>query len=134
MAEEIREIMAKLGVRKFADLVGRTDFLKVNKQNMNFKEASLNFDCILLDARTLRPNASTRGGTMQQMFDLDKRLDEKAIAGAKDVLDGKQARVSMEMKITNFDRTFGATLSNQISLRYKDVGLPTDSIHVINYY
>ena len=120
--------MAKLGFKKFSELIGRTDKLKVNKTNMNYKEASLNYDSILLNASTLRPNVSIAGGSVPQQFDIEKRLDQKVIELAQDVLDGKQARCTIEMKIKNEDRTFGATLSNQISLRYKDKGLPDDSI------
>jgi glutamate synthase domain-containing protein 2 len=79
LAEEVREIMAKLGFRTFKELVGRADKLKVNKKNMNYKEASLNYDAILLDAKKLNPNASTAGGTVSQQFDLEKRLDQKVI-------------------------------------------------------
>jgi glutamate synthase (NADH) len=130
LAEEVREIMAKLGFRKFSEMIGRTDKLKVNKDNLNFKEKSLNFDSILLNAKTLRPDANINGGSVKQVFDIEKRLDQKVIELAKDVLEGKQEKINMEFKITNEDRTFGATLSNQISLKYKDVGLKPDSIHI----
>jgi glutamate synthase (NADH) len=130
LAEEVREIMAKLGFRKFSEMIGRTDKLKVNKDNLNFKEKSLNFDSILLNAKTLRPDANINGGSVKQVFDIEKRLDQKVIELAKDVLEGKQEKVNMEFKITNEDRTFGATLSNQISLKYKDAGLKPDSIHI----
>ena len=67
---------------------------------------------------------------MAQNFDIDKRLDQIAIQQAMDVLDGKQDSIRMDMKITNVDRTFGATLSNEISRRYKEVGLRDDSIYI----
>jgi glutamate synthase (NADPH/NADH) len=130
LAEEVREIMAKLGLRNFKELIGRSDKLRVNKENMNFKEESLNFDSVLLNAKSLRPDASIDGGSVKQEFNIEKRLDQKVIELAKDVLEGTQKKVKMEFKITNEDRTFGATLSNRISLRYKDVGLKEDSIHI----
>jgi glutamate synthase (NADPH/NADH) len=130
MAEEIREIMSKLGFTRFEQLIGRTDKLKVRSDNINFKEASLNYDSILLNAQQLRPDVSIRGGSIKQIFDLEKRLDQKVIALAQDVLDGKAERVEMNLKITNDDRTFGATLSNKISLKYKNVGLKEDSIFI----
>lgn len=67
---------------------------------------------------------------MKQIFNLEKRLDEKLITQAADVLSGKAKRVVIEMPITNADRVLGATLSNRISLLYKEKGLPDDSIHV----
>lgn len=130
MAEEIREIMAKLGFRTFNELVGRSDLLKVRKSGLSFKEASLNFDSILFNTRNLRPDVSVKGGSVKQEFDIEKRLDMKVIELAKDVLEGRSKHVDIQLQITNVDRTFGATLSNQISLKYKDVGLPDDSIHI----
>jgi glutamate synthase (NADPH/NADH) len=130
MAEEIREIMAKLGFTRFEQLIGRTDKLKVRSDNTNFKEASLNYEAILLNAQQLRPDVCIRGGSVKQIFDLEKRLDQKVIALAQEVLDGRAERVEMSLKITNDDRTFGATLSNKISLKYKNVGLREDSIYI----
>ena len=130
MAEEIREIMAKLGFRKFSELVGRTDKIKVKRDNMNFKEASLNYESILLCAQSLRPTASIVGGSVKQKFDLEKRLDEKVIELAKDVIEGKAEKINIELDITNEDRTFGSTVSNRISLKYKNVGLREDSINI----
>jgi glutamate synthase (NADH) len=131
IAEDIREIMAKLGFRKFNELVGRSDKLKVRQSgNLNFKEKSLNYEAILLDARQLRPGVSTQGGSTKQKFDLEKRLDQKVIELASDVLDGKSDSCTIELNITNDDRAFGATLSNKISLKYKDIGLRDDSIQI----
>lgn len=130
VAEEVREIMAKLGIRKFSELVGRTDRLKAKNSNMNFKEASLNYDAILLNAQKLRPEASIRGGTVKQIFDLEKRLEERIIEQSLDVIEGKSEKIILNYKITNEERSFGATLSNRISLKYKAAGLPEDSIHI----
>ena len=55
LAEEVREIMARLGFRTFGELIGRADKLKINKTNMNYKEASLNYESVLLNANKLRP-------------------------------------------------------------------------------
>jgi glutamate synthase (NADPH/NADH) large chain len=65
-----------------------------------------------------------------QDFGIERRLDMKVIEAAREVLDGKKERVELEMKICNEDRTFGATLSNEISLRYRDAGLKDDSIKI----
>ena len=128
LAEEVRDIMAKLGFRTFNELIGRADKLKVNKENQNYKEASLNYDSLLINAQTLRPNVSIIGGSTPQNFDMDKRLDQKVLELAKDVIDGKTESTVIDLKITNIDRTFGATLSNAISLKYNDIGLKDDSI------
>ena len=97
---------------------------------MNFKEASLNYESILLNAQSLRPTASIVGGSVKQKFDLEKRLDEKVIEMARDVIEGKAEKINIELDITNEDRTFGSTVSNRISLKYKNVGLKEDSINI----
>lgn len=130
IAEEIREIMAKLGFRKFNELVGRTDKIRVKTESQNFKEASMNYDAILLNAQSLRPNVSILGGSVKQVFELEKRLDQTVIELASDVLEGIKERIDLNLKITNQDRTFGATLSNRISLKYQEKGLKEDSIHI----
>ncbi|CAF0729763.1 unnamed protein product [Brachionus calyciflorus] len=130
IAEEIREIMAKLGISKFSDLVGRVDRLKPKHNNANFKEASLNYDAILLNASTLRPSASIRGGSVKQNFELEKRLEEKVISETLDVIEGKKESISLEYIINNEERAFGASLSNLISLKYKEKGLKEGSIHL----
>ena len=130
MAEEIREILAKLGMRRFEELIGRADLLRVRRTNQTFKEASLNYDSILVNAASLRPDVSIRGGSVKQTFGLEKRLGHQAIELSQDVLEGRAKSCKLEFKITNEDRAFGATLSNQISLRFKDLGLPEDSIYI----
>lgn len=130
LAEEVRELMAKLGFRTFSELIGRADKLKINKTDMNYKETSLNFDSVLLNSHELRPEVCVKGGSVAQNFDIEKRLDQVAIQQAMAVLDGKQESIRMEMKITNVDRAFGATLSNEISRRYREIGLKDDSIHI----
>lgn len=102
----------------------------MRRKNQTQKEASLDFSSLLLNAQNLNPKASTRGGTVKQIFNLESRLDEKVIALADDVLTGKSKNVRIEMPITNSDRVFATTLSNRISLIYKDKGLPDDSIHI----
>jgi glutamate synthase (NADPH/NADH) len=122
--------MAKLGFRTFNELIGRADKLKVRKSDQNFKEASLNYDSILLNASSLRPDASTRGGSVKQIFALEKRLGYNAIELARDVIEGKAEKCRIDFKITNEDRAFGATLSNEVSLVHKNVGLKEDSIYI----
>ena len=76
LAEEVRGIMAKLGVRRFQDLIGRTDFLKRRSDggpNRNPKADMLRLDAILHNARNMRPEASIEAGTVAQNFQLEKR-------------------------------------------------------------
>ena len=128
IAEDIRRIMANLGIAKFQDMIGRTDLLKRFDNTLNDKADLLQFDAILKSALELRPNTNIIGGSVSQDFKLSSRLEEKVILDCKDVLEGKRQKIQMNLKINNEERTFGATLSYYISLKYHETGMEDDSI------
>lgn len=66
--------MAKLGFRRFQDLVGRTDCLKFSPDVENSKAGLLDFGKILTNALTMRPGTNILGGSVNQVFNLEKRL------------------------------------------------------------
>ncbi|KAJ8315663.1 hypothetical protein KUTeg_007813 [Tegillarca granosa] len=131
IAEEVRQIMSKMGVRSLQDLIGRTDRLAFDPDPENHKAKMLDFTSILENARNLRPDVSIVGGSVPQQFEQEKRLDNVLIEKCKDVIEGKTKQIKLNMNITNEDRTFGATLSYHISRKYVEAGLPDNSI-VIN--
>ncbi|XP_061171212.1 uncharacterized protein LOC133180759 [Saccostrea echinata] len=131
LAEEIREILAKLGRRSLQEVIGCTELLKFSPDPENHKAKLLDFQLILKNALTLRPNTNMVGGSVSQIFDLDKRLDYKVLEKCRDVIDGKQKSVTLNMNICNEDRTFGATLSYYISKKTVEDGLPEGSINII---
>ncbi|KAJ8958827.1 hypothetical protein NQ318_019589 [Aromia moschata] len=126
LAEEVREYMAKLGIRTFQELIGRTDMLKVI-ENGTQKARMLNLNLILQNALHMRPGVNIKGGSEAQDFQLDQRLDNILIEKAKPVIDGTQKTVDIEMKICNEDRAFTCTLSYHISCKYQEDGLPEGS-------
>ncbi|XP_005109373.2 putative glutamate synthase [NADPH] [Aplysia californica] len=130
LAEEVRSIMAEMGFRTFQEMIGRVDKLKFSPDPTNFKAQMLDFSNITKNALDLRPGTSIRGGTVAQNFEFEKRLDNKMIAQAMDVLEGRSKHVLIETKICNEDRAFGATLSNEISKRTVEDGLPEKSIEI----
>lgn len=67
---QIREQMAKLGISKFQDLIGRTDLLRPNENNVNPKAKYLNFNAILKNALHMRPGVNIRGGSATQVGNL----------------------------------------------------------------
>ena len=75
IAEEIRLIMAKLGIAKFQDLIGRTDLIKRfdGKITNNNKAELLQFENILKSALELRPKTNIIGGSISQDFKLNSR-------------------------------------------------------------
>lgn len=130
LAEEVRTLMAEMGFRTVQEMIGRTDKLKFKPSTGNNKAELLDFSNILANALELRPNTNIKGGSVAQNFEHEKRLDNKVLELAKDVLDGKSKNVKIDLTIRNVDRTFGATLSNEISKRTAEDGLPPKSIEI----
>nr|XP_022287923.1 glutamate synthase 1 [NADH], chloroplastic-like isoform X2 [Crassostrea virginica] len=130
LAEEIREILARLGKRSLQEVVGCTELLKFSPDPENYKARLLDFSLILKNALTLRPHTQILGGSVQQIIDLDKRMDYEVLDKCRDVIEGKQKNITLNMKIGNEDRTFGATLSYYISKKTVEEGLPPGSINI----
>lgn len=117
---QVRSHMASLGIRKFQDLIGRTDLLKVRDDISIEKARTLNLSNILRCALDLRPGVNIKGGTVKQDFQLENRLDNKLILLADSVLRGDHStlcrhRVDIAMNINNECRAFGTTLSYHVA-------------------
>ena len=66
--------MAKLGIRKFQDLIGRTDKIKFSPNPHNPKARLLDLSAILKNALEMRPNTNIVAGSVGQDFQMEKRL------------------------------------------------------------
>ncbi|XP_076371707.1 uncharacterized protein LOC143257208 isoform X2 [Tachypleus tridentatus] len=130
LAEEVREHMARMGVRRLQDLIGRTDLLTRYNNTKNPKAALLDFSPILLNAMSLRPGVSIIGGSIRQNFSLEKRLDNLLLRQAAEVIEGKTQNITIHMDISNEDRGFATTLSYHVTKKFGSVGLPQGSINV----
>lgn len=131
VVEELRQIMAKLGFRTIDEMVGRSDRLRVRDDLRTSKTMNLDLSPILTPAFTLRPGAATYN-VRKQDHRLYTRLDNKLIDEAEWTLE-KGLPSQIECQIINTDRALGATLSNRISKKFGENGLPDDSIHVNLY-
>jgi len=127
VAEEVREIMAQIGVRKFEDLIGRADLLDMQKGIDHWKAAGLDFSRIFYQPK-MKQLVSLRHNEKQD-HGLDKALDNELIKRAKSALE-KGEKVRIELPVVNTNRTVGTTLSHQIAARYGRAGLADDTIHV----
>ncbi|CAG8576841.1 6605_t:CDS:2, partial [Dentiscutata heterogama] len=127
VAEECRQIMAKLGFRKINEMVGRTDKLKVNEPLRNAKTANIDLTPILTPAFTLRPGVATHN-VLKQDHKLYIRLDNKLIDESEPALKKKE-KVDIVCEILNTDRALGTTLSNHISKTHGEHGLPDGTVH-----
>jgi glutamate synthase (NADPH/NADH) len=128
IAQEVRELMAKLGYRTINEMVGRADRLKTASDRLNAKTATLDLGRILKPAFKMRPGAATYNVEKQDHL-LDRRVDNKLIELAMESLEnGKSTKI--EIDIVNTDRSFGTTLSYEISRRYGERGLPDETIWI----
>ena len=126
IAEELREYMAKLGVRTVDELVGRTDLLKVKKDPTSDRAATLDLTGILYNPYTKQKKGLIFDPKKAYDFELEKTLDEKVLA--KQLLPAleKGQKRGLEVDVTNTDRTFGTIFGSEITRRYPE-GLDEDS-------
>jgi glutamate synthase (NADPH) large chain len=127
VAQEVREIMARLGVRKLDDLVGRSDLLDMRKGLEHWKVKGLDFSKIFY--RPDMPANVARRQCEEQDHGLERALDHQLIEQAKPALE-KKKRVSIKIGIRNLNRTVGAMLSGEVARRFGHDGLADDTIHV----
>ena len=119
IAEELREYMAKLGVRTVDELVGRSDFLKV-RGDLSEREAKLDLSNILNN-----PFAGTKQKVIfdpKQVYDfeLDKTKDiTEFLKQLKPALDKKQKRM-IDTEVTNVNRSLGTIFGSEITKKYDD--------------
>ncbi len=127
LAEEVRELMAKLGFRTFSEMIGRTDKLIPRAGVTHAKAKTLDFSRIL-HRLPVAPGVATHQCEAQN-HPLAKALDHKLIAAAAPALE-RGAPVMIEQAIRNVNRTVGTMLSGEVARRYGDAGLPDDTIQV----
>ena len=127
IAQEVREIMAELGFRKFEDMVGRVDMLNVKDTVEHWKTQGLDLTNILHKA-DVPPEVAIRH-VGKQDHGLEKALDNRLIESCQEAIDSKTA-VKFDCKIQNINRTVGTMLSSAIAKRYGMSGLPEDTIQV----
>jgi len=127
LAEEVREYMAQMGVRKLSELIGRSDLLDMKQGIAHWKAQGLDFSKVFHQSDM--PASVARLHAEQQDHELVKALDNKLIAQAKPALEHKQTIV-IESRIGNSNRTVGTMLSHEVAKRYGQAGLPDDTITV----
>jgi glutamate synthase (NADPH/NADH) large chain/glutamate synthase (ferredoxin) len=125
VAEEVRELMAQLGFRRFEEMIGRVDKIKPQKAIDHWKARGLDLSKILHKPEV--PSHIATHCVQPQDHGLEKALDHKLIELAGLALHSKQ-RVEIALPIRNIHRTVGAMLSGEITKRYGPAGLTPDTI------
>lgn len=127
VAEEVRELMSKLGFRTMDEMVGRADRLNMVRAINHWKARGLDLSRILYQPET-GPGVDTRC-TKKQDHKLDEALDNYLLELCEDALEnGKPVRA--DLPIRNVNRTVGTILGSEVTRRYGARGLPEDTIQL----
>ena len=127
VAEEIREIMASLGIKKFNQLIGRSDLLDIQKGIDHWKIQGLDFSKIFYQPKM--GSEVSRYNTESQYHALDKALDNDLIKRSANTIKSKEP-CEFTLPISNTNRTVGTLLSHEIAKQYGNEGLPDNSIKI----
>ncbi|XWW45445.1 glutamate synthase large subunit [Fibrella sp. USSR17] len=127
MAQELREIMAELGFRTVAEMIGQVQMLQMRPDITNWKYKTLDLSGLLfrepasLDVALYKQEDQDHG--------IEHILDRQLIELAQPALERGES-VYGEFPVQNINRSIGTMLSNEISKVYGGPGLPTNTIHV----
>ena len=127
IAEEVREIMAELGFRKFEDLIGRVNLLETRGVIGHWKAQGIDLTNILHRADVPKDIAIHHVG--KQDHDLGNVLDVRLIESCEDAIDSRKPR-QFDCKIKNTNRAVGTMLSSNIVRKYGLAGLPENTIRI----
>ena len=132
VAEEVRELLARLGFRRMSELIGRTDLLRAVSPPDHAKAGTLDLSALLHLPAPARPARENRDGfarrhTRSNLHRPAGKLNDALVGMAQPALDERR-QVRTALAITNADRAVGATLSGEIARRYGSEGLPDDTI------
>ncbi|MBB4003931.1 glutamate synthase large subunit [Aurantimonas endophytica] len=126
VAEEVRLLMAEMGVRHLSELIGRSDLLDRREMIDHWKAKGLDFSKVF-HKPVAEPDELR--WTKRQQHPIDEVLDRRLIAEAEPALTARQ-KVTIETAITNVDRSTGAMLSGEVAKRFGMKGLRDDTITV----
>ena len=126
IAEEVRQIMAQLGIRKFDDMIGRSDLLDTRKGIEHWKASGLDFSRLFAQPQV--PAAVPRFQVEVQEHGLEKALDNVLIAKSLPAIE-KGEKVQLMEVARNVNRSVGAMLSGAVTKVHPE-GLPDDTIRI----
>ena len=126
IAEEVRLIMAQLGIRKFDEMIGRVDLLDTKKGISHWKARGLDFGRLF--AQSTAPADVPRYHTEMQDHNISATLDRRLIEKSRPAIE-RGERVRFMEVAKNVNRTVGAMLSGAVT-RVHPEGLPDDTIHI----
>ncbi len=126
VAEELREIMASLGVRKLEEMIGRPDLLDARPALEHWKARGVDLGRLFHTPSV--DEAAARWNSEYQMHGLDRVFDRDLIEAAAPALERREP-VLIERKVRNVNRSVGTMLSGEVARRFGHEGLPQDTIY-----
>ena len=129
LAEELREYMAKLGIRSLDEMVGRSDLLKKKEEAENPMAAKVDLSAILENPYLEDKDQVIFQPDKAYDFQLEKTLDEKVLLKKLGTALKKGEKASVSVEVSNTDRTFGTIFGAEITRQHKN-GLPEDMLTV----
>jgi glutamate synthase (NADPH/NADH) large chain len=127
VAEELREIMAALGVRKLEEMIGRPELLDVQQVVDHWKAKGVDLSRILYQPKV--DDWVARWNCEVQEHGLEDALDHQLLEAAAPALERREP-VRIEREVKNVNRTVGAMLSGEVARRFGHEGLPADTISI----
>ncbi|GMR16068.1 MAG: glutamate synthase large subunit [Gammaproteobacteria bacterium] len=125
ITQEVRELMASLGIKQLTDLIGRTDLLEVIEGNTD-KQKALDLSPLLSDAGVAKDKPSFCIEPKNEPFDKGE-LAEKMVSDAINAVVNKTGG-EFSYKVENIDRSIGARLSGEIAVRHGNLGMEDNPI------
>jgi glutamate synthase (ferredoxin) len=128
LAEGVREYMAKLGIRKLNDLVGRTDLLAMSRTINHWKAGGVDLSKILHQVET--GDNDTPYCTISQDHGIEESLDMTTLLAICEPAIKRGEKVFTNLPIKNINRVAGTIVGNEVTKAYGSKGLPDDTIHL----
>ena len=125
LAQNVREYLSEIGVRKLKDIIGRTDLIEVAQRDPSTKAGTIDFSRLLYRPKTDRSLCWDRGEFTKVYGVKDEQIIQSCI-GAMENKD----EITLDYAIRNTDRAVGTMLSGLIARRYGEAGLPDSTINI----
>lgn len=127
IAQDLREWMAKIGVKTVDELIGHVEFLEQKKVSDNWKAETVDLSSLLYQPK-ICSNDKERYHNMAQDHEIEKTLDKNTLLRICSPALSSGKKIEAKLPITNINRVTGTILSSEIARKYGEEGLPEDTI------
>ena len=125
LAQEVREYLSEMGVKKLKDIIGRTDLIEVKPMDSNSKQSTMDFSRLLAQVPTDKALYWDRG----EYTKVEDVKDFQIIDACKKAIENKE-EINLDYTIKNTDRAACTMLSGAIAQKYGEEGLPDSTINI----